>query len=85
MEECNIRREFHDHNNHKRVTRREFDRGKVKRERENGLTDSSLILQIIHCLQSIHCQGIVRILETNFSEYCKHDGWPWERNEIKDN
>lgn len=45
--------------------------------RTNILTDSSLILQITHCLQSIHCQGIVRIFATNLSEYCKHDGWPW--------
>ena len=39
-------------------------------------TESSLLLQIIHRLQSIHCQCIVRIFFTNFLEYRKHDGCP---------
>ncbi len=47
-------------------------------------TESSLIWQTIHRLQSIHCQRIVRIFLTNFSEYCKHEGCPGKNQVLFD-
>ncbi len=40
------------------------------------------MLQIIHRLQSRHCQRIVLIFSTSLSEYCKHDGCPTKRKRL---
>ena len=74
MVDRSILDEYRNHINHRIITKRNIVKLLFAKKRIR--TESSLILQTIHRLQSMHCQLIVRIFSINFSEYFKHDGCP---------